>query len=113
MDLSDVSTPGRLAADGEGISPDELGLAARNHGLPLEALRYDITPPGLHYLLVHYDIPLVSEPDFRLHVDGEVNQVVSLSMDDLRALPSQTHRVTMECAGNGRARLEPRPVSQP
>ncbi len=24
-----------------------------------------------------------------------------------------TARVTMECAGNGRARLEPRPVSQP
>ena len=28
-------------------------------------------------------------------------------------MPSRTVRVTMECAGNGRARLEPRPVSQP
>ena len=25
---------------------EELPLAARNHGLPLEALRYDVTPPG-------------------------------------------------------------------
>ena len=55
--LGDVSTPGRVAAAGEGISEEELALAARNHGLPLEALRYDVTPPGLHYVLVHYDIP--------------------------------------------------------
>ena len=37
----------------------ELRLAARNHGMPLEALRHPITPVGLHYLLVHYDIPAV------------------------------------------------------
>src|SRR4029078_13222160 len=34
-------------------------------------------------------------------------------LDDLRARPVAEHMVTMECAGNGRARLEPRPVSQP
>ena len=43
----------------QGISLEELQLAARNHALPLEALRYPITPVGLHYLLVHYDIPAV------------------------------------------------------
>jgi DMSO/TMAO reductase YedYZ molybdopterin-dependent catalytic subunit len=111
MDLSEVSLPGRVAAADEGISQDELALAARNHGIPLEALRYDITPPGLHYLLIHYDIPVV--PFFRLSVDGLVSQPVSLSLDELKALPSRTVRVTMECAGNGRARLSPRPVSQP
>ena len=42
-----------------GISLEELQLAARNHGMPLEALRYDVTPVGLHYLLIHYDIPEV------------------------------------------------------
>ena len=36
--------PGTVAA--EDISPAELRLAARNHALPLEALRYDITPAG-------------------------------------------------------------------
>ncbi|MGN9908475.1 molybdopterin-dependent oxidoreductase [Phytohabitans sp. LJ34] len=34
-------------------------------------------------------------------------------MADLRARPRVTRRVTLECAGNGRALLEPRPVSQP
>jgi hypothetical protein len=46
-------------ATGEGITEEELRLAARNHGMPLEALRHDVTPVGLHYLLIHYDIPVV------------------------------------------------------
>ena len=40
-----------------GITLEELQLAARNHALPLEALRYAVTPVGLHYLLIHFDIP--------------------------------------------------------
>src|SRR5205814_8290808 len=35
------------------------------------------------------------------------------TLDELRARPSVRMPVTMECAGNGRARLSPRPVSQP
>lgn len=27
----------------------EVALAARNSGMPLEALRHDVTPAGLHY----------------------------------------------------------------
>jgi sulfane dehydrogenase subunit SoxC len=96
-----------------GISVDELQLAARNHGMPLEALRHDITPLGLHYLLVHYDIPVVDPATWRLQVGGRVRTPLVLGLDDLRARESVTHAVTLECAGNGRARLEPRPVSQP
>ena len=36
-----------------GVSMEELQLAARSHGMPLEVLRSPITPIGLHYLLVH------------------------------------------------------------
>jgi hypothetical protein len=42
-----------------GISVDELQLATRNTGMPLEALDWPLTPAGLHYLLIHYDIPRV------------------------------------------------------
>ncbi|HEY3188334.1 MAG TPA: sulfite oxidase [Solirubrobacteraceae bacterium] len=96
-----------------GISVDELRLAGRNHSLPLEALRHDVTPPGLHYLLIHFDIPEVDAESFRLTVDGAVRRPLSLALDDLRARPAVTHAVTLECAGNGRAHLSPRPVSQP
>lgn len=107
------STRSRLAEPGEGIGADELALAARNHAMPLEALRYDVTPIGLHYLLVHYDIPDVDASDWRLRVDGEVSRPLTLDLAALRSRPAVTTRVTLECAGNGRARLHPRPVSQP
>jgi len=96
----------------DGISVEELQLAARNHGMPLEALRWPVTPVGLHYLLVHYDIPVVDET-WRLAVDGGAASPLELSLDDLRALPAHEVVATMECAGNGRAKLTPRPLSQP
>ena len=95
------------------ISLQELQLAARNHGMPLEALRWDVTPIGLHYLLTHYDIPDVDPAAWRLEVGGLVERPLSLSLDDLRARPSVEHVVTMECAGNGRVHVEPHVVSQP
>ena len=112
-DPAAVSLPSRVAADGEGIGPDELQLAARNHGMPLEALRYDVTPLGLHYLLTHYDIPDVDPTTWQLTLGGLVERPLSLTLDELRARPRVTAAVTLECAGNGRARLLPRPVSQP
>jgi DMSO/TMAO reductase YedYZ molybdopterin-dependent catalytic subunit len=96
-----------------GISLEELQLAARNHGMPLEVLREAVTPIGLHYLLIHYDIPQVDAETWRLDVDGRVGTELSLGLDALRGLPAREVVATMECAGNGRARLEPRPVSQP
>ncbi|GAB2812375.1 sulfite oxidase [Actinocorallia aurea] len=107
-----ISLPGRVAAPDEGIGADELALAARNHGMPLEALRYDVTPVGLHYLLTHYDIPFGAAEEWRLEVDG-ARGPVRFDLETLRGFPAETVRVTMECAGNGRARLLPRPVSQP
>jgi DMSO/TMAO reductase YedYZ molybdopterin-dependent catalytic subunit len=90
---------------------EEVGLAARNHGMPLEALRYDVTPAGLHYLLIHFDIP--PEPDGRLKVAGRVSRPFDTGLDELKRLPARTLRVTLECAGNGRAQVSPRYPSVP
>jgi DMSO/TMAO reductase YedYZ molybdopterin-dependent catalytic subunit len=95
------------------VSLEELGLALRNHGLPLEGLRYAVTPVGMHYLLTHFDIPWVDPTTWRLEVGGMVRRPLSLSLEELRARPAVTLPVTMECAGNGRAGLSPRAVSQP
>jgi DMSO/TMAO reductase YedYZ molybdopterin-dependent catalytic subunit len=81
--------------------------------MPLEALAYPITPVGLHYLLIHYDIPAVEAEAWRLAVDGEVERPLSLSLAELRARPATEIAATMECAGNGRAWLTPHVDSQP
>ena len=95
------------------ISVEELQLATRNHGMPLEALRWDVTPVGLHYLLIHYDIPEVDPAAYRLEVDGLVERPLSLGLDELRSRHAIELAVTMECAGNGRVHLDPHVVSQP
>jgi len=95
------------------FSFEEVALATRNRGMPLEALRYDITPTGLHYLLVHFDIPYIEPADWRLRVGGNVDHPQTLTLSEVMALPARTETVTMECAGNGRARMSPRSFSQP
>ena len=113
IDPESMSSPARVASPEEGVSRDELQLAARNHGMPLESLRWDITPPGLHYLLTHYDIPAIDPTGFELVVDGLVDAALSLDLDAIQRRPRISAIVTLECAGNGRAQLLPRPVSQP
>jgi DMSO/TMAO reductase YedYZ molybdopterin-dependent catalytic subunit len=81
--------------------------------MPLEALRYEITPVGLHYLLIHFDIPFVDPTRYVLTIGGHVRKALRLTLADVRSRPSSTLAVTLECAGNGRARLSPRPMSQP
>ncbi|MGH7661441.1 MAG: sulfite oxidase [Vulcanimicrobiaceae bacterium] len=95
------------------LTPEELQLAARNHSLPLEALRYDVTPVGLHYVLAHFDIPHVDAQTWRLEIAGRVSKPLVLSLDDLMRRDAVTMTVVLECAGNGRALLSPRPIGMP
>ena len=92
---------------------EEVALAARNSGMPLEALRHDVTPAGLHYSLIHFDIPHLEAQSWRLALGGLVERPLSLSLENLRGMRARTLRVTMECAGNGRAQLSPRYPSIP
>lgn len=93
--------------------PHEVALAFRNRGIPIEGLRYSITPTGMHYLLNHFDIPYVDAQSWQLQVGGRVSKPMTLNLEDIKQRPTVTLPVTMECAGNGRALLAPRPVNQP
>jgi sulfane dehydrogenase subunit SoxC len=92
---------------------EELQLAFRNRGMPLEAMRQDLTPTGLHYLVAHWDIPPADPGSWRLTVGGGVRTPLELGLEDIRSRPRRTLPVTLECAGNGRGWLTPRPVSLP
>jgi DMSO/TMAO reductase YedYZ molybdopterin-dependent catalytic subunit len=95
------------------LTLEEVQLATRNRGMPLEALHYDITPTGLHYLLIHFDVPAVDAAGWRLRIAGAAGRSIELGLDERKARPRVTMPVTLECAGNGRALLRPRPVNQP
>jgi DMSO/TMAO reductase YedYZ molybdopterin-dependent catalytic subunit len=109
-----IPKPAPRAHTSGDFSRQETGLANRNSGLPLEALRHDVTPAGLHFLLIHFDVPFVESADhWRLDIVGRVARPLSLSLSYLQQLPAKTLRVTLECAGNGRVNIEPRWQTQP
>ncbi|WP_144672539.1 sulfite oxidase [Arthrobacter sp. U41] len=95
------------------LTAEELQLAVRNHSMPLEALRNGITPPGLHYLLNHFDIPFIDADQWHLRIGGAVQRSLELNLKAIRRAPRISIPVTLECAGNGRSLLRPRPLSQP
>lgn len=108
-----MNTPTRRTPVVGRFQPEEVALANRNSGMPLEALRYDVTPVGMHYLLIHFDIPEGDADTWVLEIGGLVQRPLRLGLADLRALPQKTLRVTLECAGNGRAQFSPRNPSMP
>jgi DMSO/TMAO reductase YedYZ molybdopterin-dependent catalytic subunit len=63
-----------------------------------------LTPTSRFYVRNHHAIP---DPPARLVVDGLVRTPLSLTLDAIRALPRRTLVVTLECAGNGRAFVDP------
>ncbi len=95
------------------FSREEVGLALRNHGMHLEGLRYPTTPIGMHYLLIHFDIPAIDESSYALEIKGCVRNRMKLSLEDLKQREKVSRTVVMECAGNGRSKLSPRPISAP
>jgi hypothetical protein len=71
---------------------EEVALAARNSGMPLEALRHEVTPAGLHYSLIHFDIPQIDARAWRLRVGGQVERALALSLEELRGMRARTAR---------------------
>ena len=107
-----LNTERRPSTDGP-FHANEVGLANRNCGLLLETLRHDVTPVGLHYLLNHFDVPYVPDGRWRVEVAGRVESPLALALEEIKELPARTLRVTLECAGNGRAAMSPRYPSMP
>jgi DMSO/TMAO reductase YedYZ molybdopterin-dependent catalytic subunit len=102
------------------LDPEEVSRHATNAGLvvhrshPLNAetsvpalIGGVVMPNGRFYVRNHFQIPNLNAADYRLAVDGLVRRKLSLSLRDLRQMPSQTFFATLECAGNGRTNFDP------
>ena len=66
-----------------------------NAEAPPEALEDDITPTPLHYVRSNFPVP---DHDGTLEVAGAVESALTLTLDDLRALPSVERGVDLEMA---------------
>jgi len=67
---------------------------------PLHDSVGSVTPSALHYERHHSGIPAIDPARHRLVIHGMVDRPLSLSMADIRRLPSVTRLLVLECGGN-------------
>jgi DMSO/TMAO reductase YedYZ molybdopterin-dependent catalytic subunit len=84
--------------------------APYNAEAPPAALAGEITPTELHYVRSNFGVPA---HDGTLEVTGAVEDPITLTLDELRAMPAHERAVTLECAGNGRLEMRPLPTGEP
>src|ERR687893_1477733 len=84
--------------------------APYNAEAPPAALAGEITPTELHYVRSNFAVP---DHHGTLEVGGAVDYPITLTLDDLRAMPAHERAVTLECAGNGRLEMRPLPTGEP
>lgn len=74
---------------------------------PLAAFDRFTTPNDLFYVRNHFPVPTLQANTWRLQVIGAVDRELSLSLEDLRRMNQRAVMMTLECAGNSRAMLNP------
>lgn len=109
--------PAAWAAEAEQAAiPGKPGMIVHNtrpvNGeFPPHLLDDDITPTERHFVRNNGLVPARAEnrdlQGWALTIDGEVQKALTLTMDDLKAMPSVTRTYKIECGGNGRANFDP------
>src|SRR5262249_42122800 len=74
---------------------------------PIELLNTWITPNDLFYVRSHLYTPKVDAKEWRLQVDGAVQQQMTLTMEDLKRFPDSNQLVTLESSRTARAFYHP------
>lgn len=95
--MSQFSSPGMIIRQKEPVNLES----------PFDQLDAFLTPTELFYIRSHFAVPKMDVAAYRLRIDGAVKNPLALTYDQLRAMPSETHVATLECAGNGRVFLVP------
>ena len=67
---------------------------------PLQDSVGTLTPSSLHYERHHAGIPLIDPAQHRLIIHGMVDRPLSLSVAEIKRLPSVTRIMVLECGGN-------------
>lgn len=84
--------------------------------IPPARLVHPVTPAAVHYVRGNFDIPALGA-DHAISVDGLVETPFKLTVSELKALKQSGEAAsvtfTMECAGNDRIKMQPRPAGEP
>ncbi len=76
-------------------------------GVPLKSMAGGATPVKQFFVRNHFQMPTMDGKAWHLIVDGEVENLLSLSYDNLKQLPDKELQVLLELAGNSSASVQP------
>jgi sulfite oxidase len=82
-------------------------LRPENLATPIEWFDRLLTPTDVFFVRSHFGAPAVVRSP-RLRIEGLVGKPLDLGVSDLEKLPQVTLTAVVQCAGNGRALIEPR-----
>lgn len=94
-------------------APETVTDEPYNAQTPPAALAEPVTPAGALFVRDHFGIPRTPPRAWRLRLEGAVAAPFSLGLDELLGLPRRELDVVVECAGNGRSLMTPRPPGLP
>lgn len=90
-----------------GKNPDLRVLDATNFETPTGKLTDFLTPTDEFFIRSNFPFPDFTPETWSLTVSGLVEREITLTFDDLKALPQRTLTAWMECYGNSRALFSP------
>ncbi|MED7947466.1 sulfite oxidase [Streptomyces sp. BE303] len=93
--------------------PDTVTERPYNAQTPPAALAEPLTPTGAFFVRDHFGVPRLTPERWRLRIHGLVERELSLTYAELELLPVRELDVVVECAGNGRSLMRPRPPGLP
>ncbi|MEW6157577.1 MAG: sulfite oxidase [Verrucomicrobiota bacterium] len=79
-----------------------------NLEFPFSSLNSFMTPREQLFVRNHFAVPKIERDEWRLRIEGLVQNRYELSLGELLKLPSRSVTMTLECAGNSRIFLSPK-----
>ncbi|MFJ7589827.1 molybdopterin-dependent oxidoreductase [Streptomyces sp. NPDC097617] len=107
-----------LSRDGPGPgatlwAPETVTAVPYNAQTPAAALTEPVTPVGAFFVRDHFGIPGTAPGRWRLRVGGAAAAPFAIGYEELLAMEHRELDVVVECAGNGRGEMTPRPPGLP
>lgn len=94
-------------------APETVTADPYNAQTPSAALAEPVTPVGALFVRDHFGVPRTTPRRWRLRLGGSVAAPYDIGYDELLAMPRRELDVVLECAGNGRSLMTPRPPGLP
>lgn len=91
-----------------GKDPRLIKYSPADYGTPIELIDGLIVPNSLFFIRSHGPTAFITPDEWRLKVTGQVSNELTLTLDDLKAMPSRQLTAFLECSGDSRGRFQPK-----